>query len=61
MMIVWLIVAGLGLALLVGAWLWVRHIEHDDIDWEHGAQSSEEGKQTTELGIAVNINGTYSR
>jgi hypothetical protein len=56
-----LIVLAVMVSAFIGLWRWALHIERDDFDWEHGAQSDAEGKQATQLGIAVNLNGTFSR
>ena len=42
-------------------WRWALRTERDDFDWEHGDQTDAEGKQLAQLGIAVNLNGTFSR
>lgn len=64
LVIAWLVVSVVSVAvvaLLVGAWMWVRRVESDDIDWEHGAQSSSQDQQSTQLGIALSANGSYNR
>jgi hypothetical protein len=56
-----LIVLAVMASAFLGLWRWALRTERDDFDWEHGDQTDAEGKQTAQLGIAVNLNGTFSR
>jgi hypothetical protein len=60
-MLVLAIVLAVVVASFIGLWRWALRTERDDVDWEHGSQTDAEGKQAVQLGIALNVNGTFSR
>jgi uncharacterized iron-regulated membrane protein len=44
----------------VALYLWARRVERDEVDWTAPERDAED-RQTAQLGIALNVNGTYSR
>jgi hypothetical protein len=54
------IVAGLLIVGFLGLYVWTRRLERDTIFWPRRKRSSEEA-QADQLGIALNVNDTFSR
>lgn len=54
------IVAGLALLGFVALYLWARRVEDTEVDWQAPERDARD-RQAAQLGIAINVNGTYSR